>query len=154
MVYMFALKGNFRKRIELSDMDFVSILIAAACHDYAHDGFTNAYHVQSMTNRALRYHDESVQENFHAAESMTLLVHKDNSFLENLEYDQIKVFRKRVVGLILATDMAKHMADLKSFKAKCESRGVNNLDDNIEAFIDKTDESTIFESQQDILDIC
>ena len=47
---------------------------------------------------------------------MTLMLKNQYNFLENLEYDQIKVFRKRVVGLILATDMAKHMEDLKAFK--------------------------------------
>ena len=75
---------------------------------------------------------------------MTLLVKDQNNFLHECEYDQIKVFRKRVVGLILATDMAKHMEDLKSFKSACEARGVNNLDDNIENFIIKTDENTKF----------
>ena len=67
---------------------------------------------------------------------MTICVKDEYNFLHECEYDQIKVFRKRVVGLILATDMAKHMEDLKSFKSACESRGVNELADNIESFID------------------
>lgn len=60
MVFMIARMGNFRTRLELTDLDFLSMLIAAACHDFDHDGMTNTYHVNSMTNRALRYHDESV----------------------------------------------------------------------------------------------
>ena len=147
MAFMIAKMGNLKERIDLSDLDFVAMLMAAACHDYDHDGLNNAYHVNSMTARAIRYHDESVQENFHAAESMTLMLKNQYNFLENLEYDQIKVFRKRVVGLILATDMAKHMEDLKAFKQKCESRGVTMLEDNVHEFIDRTDENSIFESQ-------
>ena len=85
---------------------------------------------------------------------MTLMLKNQYNFLENLDYDQIKVFRKRVVGLILATDMAKHMEDLKAFKSKCESRGVTISEDNVHEFIDRTDENSIFESQQDILEIC
>lgn len=60
MVFMIARMGNFRTRLELTDLDFLSMLVAAACHDFDHDGMTNTYHVNSMTNRALRYHDESV----------------------------------------------------------------------------------------------
>ena len=127
MVFMIAKMGNFKTRIELTDLDFLSMIVAAACHDYDHDGMTNTYHVNSMTNRALRYHDESVQENYHAAESMTICVKDEFNFLHECEYDQIKVFRKRVVGLILATDMAKHMEDLKSFKSACDTRGVSEL---------------------------
>ena len=32
--------------------------------------------------------------------------------VDSLSRDQFKVFRKRTVGMILATDMAKHKADL------------------------------------------
>ena len=115
-VFMFAQMGDFKNRIELTDLDYLAMLVAAACHDYDHDGMTNTYHINSTTSRALRYHDESVQENYHAAESMTLCYKDENNFLHECDYDQIKVFRKRVVGLIIATDMAKHMEDLKSFK--------------------------------------
>ena len=49
--------------------------------------------------------------------------------------------------------MAKHMEDMNAFKAKCEARGVHMLEDNIEDFIDKTDDHSIWESQQDIIEI-
>ena len=78
-----------------------------------------------MTICSVRYHNEAVQENYNAAESIMLLVQDKYNMLKNIEYAQIKMFRKRFVGLILATDMAKHMEDIKSFKAMCEARGVN-----------------------------
>jgi len=34
--------------------------------------------------------------------------------------DEFKTFRKRVVGMILATDMARHVTDLSSFKSLLE----------------------------------
>jgi hypothetical protein len=40
------------------------------------------------------------------------------------------VFRKNVIGLILATDMARHVADLSAFNAICgeyEIKNGNNL---------------------------
>lgn len=97
---------------DLRYLDMTSAIIAAVCHDYDHDGFNNAYHVNKMTMRALRYHDESVQENYHAAESISIMLKPEFNFLENASKDDVKVFRKRMVGMILSTDMAKHMQDL------------------------------------------
>lgn len=45
---------------ELDDLDAVSLLIAGVCHDFGHDGYNNAYHVNAMTPRAIRYIDVSV----------------------------------------------------------------------------------------------
>ena len=97
---------SIKHRLQLSDLDMISILLAAACHDYDLDGFNNSYYVNSMTMRSVRYHNEAVQENYHAAEPIMLLVQdKYNNMLENIEYAQIKVFRKCFVGLILANDI-------------------------------------------------
>ena len=51
MAYMFITEANLveEKRYGLETLDFVSLLIASACHDYDHDGFNNAYHVNAMT---------------------------------------------------------------------------------------------------------
>lgn len=53
-------KGNLITLGELNHIDVVSLMIAAACHDYNHDGFNNAYHVNAMTTRSIRYNDISV----------------------------------------------------------------------------------------------
>jgi hypothetical protein len=103
----------------------VSALIAAVCHDFDHDGFNNAFHVNKMSQRALRYHDESVQENYHAAESISLLLSPKNNFLENVTKDELKMFRKRMTGMILATDMAVHVKQLNQVKNRCETRGIS-----------------------------
>jgi len=60
MMYMFILHGNLGKVAQLNYLDLVSAITAAACHDFAHDGFTNGYHVNFVTDRAIRYHDEAV----------------------------------------------------------------------------------------------
>jgi hypothetical protein len=45
-------------------------------------------------------------------------LHEDQfNFLEHLSKEEYKLFRKRVIGLILATDMAKHAADLSALNA-------------------------------------
>ena len=48
------------------------------------------------------------------------------NFLEEISRDQYKVFRKRVIGLILATDMARHVADMASFNAILSEHDIKN----------------------------
>ena len=67
MAHLFLTEGGLAKLAELSRIDIMSLLTGAMCHDLGHDGFTNGYHVNAMTDRALRYNDASVQENYHAA---------------------------------------------------------------------------------------
>lgn len=42
---------------KLHDLDILSCLVAAGCHDFGHDGFTNGFHVNTMSERAIRYSD-------------------------------------------------------------------------------------------------
>ena len=86
----------------------VSAITAAACHDFEHDGFNNAYHVKFMTDRAIRSNDKAVQESWHAAESMKLLFTAENKFIDEITPDELKLVRMRITGMILATDMASH----------------------------------------------
>lgn len=54
MVYIMLTKGKLIENMELGHMDVMSLLVAAVCHDFAHDGFNNAYHVNANTNRSIR----------------------------------------------------------------------------------------------------
>lgn len=73
MSYLFLTQGGVQQWAQLNEIDTLSVVMAAICHDYGHDGFTNAYHVNLVSDRAIRYSDQSVQENFHAAESFAIL---------------------------------------------------------------------------------
>jgi len=66
-------EGKILEFAQMTELDALSVCISAICHDYGHDGFTNAYHVNMVSDRAIRYSDVSVQENFHAAESFAIL---------------------------------------------------------------------------------
>jgi hypothetical protein len=100
----------------------LSTIISAVCHDYDHDGLNNAYHVNAVSERAIRYSDRAVQENYHVAESFVILNKPEFNFLEKYSRDDFKTFRKRMIGIILATDMARHVSDLASFKNLLESK--------------------------------
>ena len=73
MSYLFLTRGRIVAFAQLSELDALSVCISAICHDFDHDGFNNAYHVNKISDRAIRYSDQSVQEHYHAAESFALL---------------------------------------------------------------------------------
>ncbi len=60
MMYVMIKDGNLAEVAQLNYLDLISAITAAACHDFDHDGLNNAYHVNFMTDRALRYHDKAV----------------------------------------------------------------------------------------------
>ena len=146
MTYVILNKGNLIDLAELSKLDILSMVISSVCHDYGHDGFTNAYHINAMSERAIRYSDKSVQENFHCAESFAILSSDEFNFMAGFSRDDFVAFRKRFIGIILATDMAKHMNDIASIKALNESKGVE-AGKNAEQLIDHESATKKFDSQ-------
>lgn len=131
---------------QLNYLDTVAAITAAACHDFDHDGFNNAYHVNFMTDRALRYHDKGVQENWHASESMKLLLKAENNFTEAFSSDEKKVLRKRMVGMILATDMADHVSHVNVIDYKVKHRHITPESNNGHLIIDTGTEQEKFNS--------
>ena len=60
IMFSFIKNGNLAQMAQLKYESLVVAIIAGACHDYAHDGFNNGYHVNFVSDRALRYHDKAV----------------------------------------------------------------------------------------------
>lgn len=112
MAYRILTKGYLAEILNLTKLDLLSFVIAALCHDVGHDGFNNSFHSNAFTKRAIDSNDVSVQETYHAAETFRCLNHDCSNFLENMNKEEFRLFRKRVIGMILATDMAKHASDL------------------------------------------
>ena len=83
-MYMFLTQGNLCQIASLTYLDMLSAITAAACHDYDHDGFNNSYHVKFMTDRAIRSNDKAVQESWHTAESMKILLSPESKFIEDI----------------------------------------------------------------------
>ena len=97
-----------------------------------------------MTDRALRYHDKAVQENWHASETMKILLTPENNFIERLGADQRKNFRKRMIGMILATDMAEHMANVNLIDSKIKNKGIVREKNNGHLIVDEESENDKF----------
>ena len=48
-------------RALLDELGVLALLLAAVVHDMNHDGFTNAFHRNRLTRRALTHNDQSIQ---------------------------------------------------------------------------------------------
>lgn len=46
--------------INLNKLDCLSMMVASLCHDIGHDGFTNSFHSNMMTSRAIEANDYAV----------------------------------------------------------------------------------------------
>jgi hypothetical protein len=68
--------------------------------------------------------------------------------------EDVKTFKRRMMGTILSTDMAKHTEDVEAFKRTLQARGINSGSNNGNLFLDKTNGKTLFESQQQVLEFC
>ena len=129
-----------------NNIDTLSLLVAALCHDVQHDGFNNRYHVVTKSPINQMYGEQAVQENFHAAESFAILNQTDYNFLEDFSRDDFKTFRQRFTGIILATDMARHTSDLAKMKTIMEKKGIQN-GENRALLIDNESHKKEFDSK-------
>ena len=134
-------------------LDLLSFLIAGVCHDLGHDGYTNAFHSNALTERGIRYNNVAVQENYHAAETFIIMQREDSAFLGVLSKEDQVIFRKRVIGCILATDMAKHFEDVSKLKTLIDQNHIKQ-GANSGAILNKESDAVTFKSQQFILETC
>ena len=66
--------------------------------------------------------------------------------------DDFKTFRKRMIGIILATDMARHVSDLANFNSLLEQKNVKN-GANRSKVIETDSAKKEFDSKQLVLEI-
>ena len=81
-----------------------------------------------------------------------LLSNSDNNFIEAFSEDEKKVLRKRIVGMILATDMANHASQLNVMQCKVKNKNIKKENNNGHLVLDDSDEKELFASQQQTLD--
>ena len=84
-------------------------------HDIDHPGVNNAFLVATGDPLALLYNDRSVLENAHASCLFLIMRrHPDADITASLSPEQRKRLRSLMVRIILATDMDRHAAVLKT----------------------------------------
>lgn len=118
LLLMPALEGVF------SDLEVLAILFSAAIHDVDHPGVTNQYLINSSSELALMYNDESVLENHSLAVAFKLLQDENCNIFSSLNKKQLVSLRKMAIDMVLATDMSKHMNLLADLKTMVETKKV------------------------------
>jgi len=91
----------------MDQLDAFVVLVAAIIHDYRHPGVNNNFLVKTSHALALRYNDESVLENFHAAEAFAVLSQDRYNIMQSLSTSQRSTARFAIVKTVLATDLAQ-----------------------------------------------
>jgi len=105
-------------------LEVMTALFSAAIHDVDHPGLTNQYLINTSSELALMYNDESVLENHHLAVAFKLLQNPECDIFVNLNRKQKQTLRKMVIDMVLATDMSKHMSLLADLKTMVETKKV------------------------------
>jgi len=111
-------------RENMSKLDHVMGLIAAAVHDAGHPGKNNLFLAKTMDPLAIMYNDKSILENMHLALAFELmfsneeadwfsLLPRNSHALAGEDSDTSganlqQYVRKGLISMVLATDMAKH----------------------------------------------
>ncbi|KAJ8277922.1 hypothetical protein GJAV_G00081700 [Gymnothorax javanicus] len=109
-----------------SDLEILAAIFAAAIHDVDHPGVSNQFLINTNSELALMYNDESVLENHHLAVGFKLLQEENCDIFQNLNKKQRQSLRKMVIDMVLATDMSKHMSLLADLKTMVETKKVTS----------------------------
>lgn len=105
-------------------LEVTAALFAACIHDVDHPGLTNQFLINSSSELALMYNDESVLENHHLAVAFKLLSNEGCDIFCNMTKKQRQTLRKMVIDMVLSTDMSKHMTLLADLKTMVETKKV------------------------------
>ncbi|XP_054646317.1 cAMP-specific 3',5'-cyclic phosphodiesterase 4B isoform X2 [Dunckerocampus dactyliophorus] len=109
-----------------TDLEILAAIFAAAIHDVDHPGVSNQFLINTNSELALMYNDESVLENHHLAVGFKLLQEDSCDIFQNLTKKQRQSLRKMVIDMVLATDMSKHMSLLADLKTMVETKKVTS----------------------------
>ncbi|XP_028987628.1 cAMP-specific 3',5'-cyclic phosphodiesterase 4B-like isoform X2 [Betta splendens] len=109
-----------------TDLEILAAIFAAAIHDVDHPGVSNQFLINTNSELALMYNDESVLENHHLAVGFKLLQEDNCDIFQNLTKKQRQTLRRMVIDMVLATDMTKHMSLLANLKTMVETKKVTS----------------------------
>lgn len=150
-LYVYLSYGNLESNLFLSSFDMTSLFLAGICHDFKHPGKTNNFLISIKDEIATRYNDHSVLENYHVAETFNLINrNKDCDIFEGVKTEEYKLIRKRMVDLVLATDMTMHQGELKFIKQQVPTLKKGTIRSLFEAEEDKV---AFYDLQQQFLNV-
>ena len=107
-----------------SSYEVTAALFAAAIHDVGHPGVSNQYLINTNSDLALLYNDNSILENHHVSIAFKLLQRPELDIFQNLSNEERKLMRKNIIDIVLATDMSKHLTILANMQTMMETRNL------------------------------
>ena len=91
-------------------MEVLAAIIASAIHDVDHPGVNNQFLVNTSSQMALMYNDESVLENHHLAVAFQLMQNENCDILDSLSKSERQLFRKMVIEMVsFALNFVSHV---------------------------------------------
>lgn len=139
---------QFQTLAKLTPLECATIYTAAAVHDYDHPGVNNPFLINTRSELAITYNDRSPLENHHVAKCFFTLREDKFNFLSALSKPDLKLFRERLIGMILGTDNSVHFTNLGKLKGRLGSKEFDpvNSDKNmcLEALLHAADISNPF----------
>ena len=151
-LFLYIINSNLEEICETSVLDLLGLVVSATGHDLGHPGYNNNFLVNSNSDLALNYNDISCLENYHTSTLFKILRKDENNIFENMDINNYKHIRKRIVNQILATDMINHAMVLSSVKAKIDSWEIdNNNNEKNKFFFLSGIEKSKFDKQQMLL---
>ena len=146
---LYFLNSNAEEICQSLVLDLLGILISALGHDLGHPGLTNPFHINSSSELAITYNDVSCLENFHASKLFRTIRKPETDIFEKLSVQDYKTIRKRMIGNILATDMANHGKIMTLIKSRIS---INKAENKAKFELLSGNEKTKFEEQQSLFD--
>lgn len=117
LAYYYAINCELMKKSQLSDMDLALLIISGAIHDFEHLGWNNAFLIETQHEWAVTYNDTSVCENHHVASVFETMKTKTGcNIFENMSLSEYKLCRKKILKMVIATDMSLHFDYVNKFK--------------------------------------
>ena len=150
-LFLYIINSNLEEICETSVLDLLGLVVSATGHDLRHPGYNNNFLVNSNSDLALNYNDISCLENYHTSTLFKILRKDENNIFENMDINNYKHIRKRIVNQILATDMINHAMVLSSVKAKIDSWQIDNNNDKNKFIFLSGIEKSKFDEQQMLL---
>jgi hypothetical protein len=150
--HIMAMLSDLQNAMDLTILDLSGYFIAAIIHDYKHPGLNNNYHINKRTELSRRYNDISVLENYHISSAFKVISQKNSNIFCDIQNEEYRVIRKRIVECVLATDMAKHAKEVARLKIKLENyKNSNSNESYLVSLIKETSEESKFDRQQEVL---
>jgi len=116
----------------MSPVEYVTLCIAALCHDVGHPGRNNNFFVNRGDDLSIIYNDLSVLENFHCYIMFNCSQNPSRNVFSFASPVELREIRHKIIDLVLETDMKRHFEALSKFRVRRSSTEFdfrNNYDD-------------------------